>query len=148
MTQRRNTRVTKRGSIWMASAAAIALIFGVTQLSAFAQESKSAAKPKLDITFKSEPDPPKTGDNGFEVTVKGPDAKPITDADVSVVFYMAAMPSMNMPEMRNSIPLKHDAKGLYRGTGNVMMGGRWDVTVTVKRGGKEIGSKKFVVTAK
>jgi hypothetical protein len=28
-----------------------------------------------------------------------------------------------------------------------MMAGKWDVTVMVKRGGKEIGSKKFPVTA-
>ena len=30
----------------------------------------------------------------------------------------------------------------------VMMAGKWDATVTVKRAGKEIGSKKFPVTAK
>lgn len=102
----------------------------------------------LSITFNSDPAPPRTGENAFDVTVMNPAEQPVTDADVSVEFYMAAMPEMKMPEMRNSIPLTHDANGRYRGTGNVMMGGRWDVTVMVKRGGKEIGSKKFVVTAK
>jgi hypothetical protein len=108
----------------------------------------AAEKSALDITFKSEPDPPKTGDNTFEVTVKGPDGKSITDADVSVNFYMAAMPSMNMPEMRNTVRLKHVKDGRYRGTGNVTMAGRWDVTIVVTKGGKEVGSRKVAITAK
>jgi hypothetical protein len=99
----------------------------------------------LDITFTSDPEPPKMGENTFEVMVMGAGAQPITDADVSVAFYMAAMP--NMPEMRNSIPLKHEGNGRYRGTGNVMMAGAWDATVMVMRGGQEIGSRKFNVTA-
>ena len=39
------------------------------------------------------------GDNTFEVMVTQ-DGKPVTDAMVSTEFYMPAMPSMNMPEMR------------------------------------------------
>jgi len=100
----------------------------------------------VEITFKSEPDPPKSGENTFEVTVKGSNGKPVTDADVSLDFYMAAMP--NMPEMRNTVRLKHVKEGRYRGTGNVMMAGRWDVTVAVTRGGKQIGSLELAVTAK
>ena len=61
---------------------------------------------------------------------------------------MAAMPSMNMPEMRNSVALKHAGDGRYRGTGNVAMAGRWDVTVSVSKGGKEIGTRKLTVTAR
>ncbi|MGH9199769.1 MAG: FixH family protein [Vicinamibacterales bacterium] len=102
----------------------------------------------VDITFKSEPEPPKMGENTFEVMVMGAGAQPITDADVSVAFYMAAMPSMNMPEMRNNVPLKHEGNGRYRGTGNVTMAGTWEATVTVMRGGQEVGSKKVTVTAK
>jgi hypothetical protein len=101
----------------------------------------------VDITFKSEPDPPKMGENTLEVMVMA-DGKPVTDADVAVEFYMPAMPAMNMAEMRNSVPLKHDSEGRYRGTGNVMMSGNWDATVRVRRGGQEIGSEKFPITAK
>lgn len=104
-------------------------------------------KTALDIALKSEPDPPKTGENTFEVTVRSPDGKPVTDAEVSVRFYMAAMPSMNMPEMRSTVTLKHVKNGVYRGTGNVMMGGRWDVTVVVARGGKEVGRRKLTIIA-
>jgi hypothetical protein len=52
-----------------------------------------------------------------------------------------------MPEMKNTVALKHQKAGAYSGTGQVMMAGKWDATVVVKRGGKEIGSKKFPITA-
>lgn len=100
----------------------------------------------LDITFKSEPDPPKAGENTFEVTVMR-DNQPVNDAEVSVQFYMPAMPEMKMPEMRNTVPLKHESGGRYRGTGNIVMAGKWDVTVIVMRGGKEVGSHKRSVSA-
>jgi Cu(I)/Ag(I) efflux system membrane fusion protein len=102
----------------------------------------------IDITFRSEPDPPKTGDTLFEVAVKDAEAQPVTDAEVSVQLFMPAMPTMNMPAMRNETKLPHAGGGVYRGPGQVMMAGQWDVTVAVKRGGKQIGSKKFPVAAR
>jgi len=102
---------------------------------------------KIEITFNSVPDPPRTGENTFDVMVMSA-GQPVTDVDVAVEFFMAAMPSMNMPEMRNTVALKHEGGGRYRGSGNVMMAGSWDATVTVKRGGQQIGSQKFPVTAK
>ena len=112
-----------------------------------AQAKPAADKPAIDIMLMSKPSPPKTGENTFEVTVKDAAGKPITNADVTATFYMAAMPAMKMPAMKNTITLKHQKDGTYTGTGQVMMAGKWDVTVTVKRAGKEIGSKKFPVTA-
>src|SRR2546428_7553977 len=67
----------------------------------------TAAAPaqQLDITFHSVPDPPKVGENQFEVMVKDPTGKPVDGADVSIQFFMAAMPTMNMPAMRNEVKL-------------------------------------------
>lgn len=101
----------------------------------------------VDITFKTEPDPVRTGENTFEVMVRQ-DGKPVTDAMVTTEFFMAAMPSMNMPEMRTKAELAHEGNGMYRGKGQVMMAGNWDVTVMAMRGGQEIGSRKITVTAK
>lgn len=109
--------------------------------------SAPAATGNVEVTFRSEPDPPKMGDNTFDVMVMS-GGQPVTDADVSVELLMAAMPEMKMAEMRNTVPLTHEGGGRYRGTGNVMMAGNWDATVTVKRGGQAIGSQKFPVTAK
>lgn len=100
----------------------------------------------VEVTLTNEPNPPRVGENTFAVTVRQNGA-PVTDADVAVEFFMEAMPSMNMAEMRNTIPLTHDGAGQYRGMGNVMMSGGWDVTVRVARGGQEIAAPKFPVTA-
>jgi len=128
--------------------AVVCAAFAMFSGNAVAQQPAAGKKATLDIMLMSKPSPPKMGENTFEVMVKGPDGKPITDADVTVLFFMAAMPAMKMPEMKNTVTLKHQKEGTYVGTGQVTMAGTWDATVTVKRAGKELGSKKFPVTAK
>jgi len=115
-----------------------------------APETTTAPRPRerLDITFRSQPDPPRTGDNTFEVAVRDPAGQPIADAEVSVAFYMAAMPTMNMPAMRSEARLPAVGGGMYRGSGQVMMAGRWDVTVTVSRSGQRLDSKHLTVVAR
>ncbi len=108
--------------------------------------NQQASAEGVEVTLTSEPDPPRMGENAFIVTVRE-NGEPITDATVAVEFFMAAMPSMNMAEMRNTIPLTHDSAGRYRGTGSVMMSGTWDVTVRVTRGGQEIAASRVPVTA-
>ena len=88
----------------------------------------------------------KTGANEFEVMVKGADGKPISDADVSVAFVMPATPQM--AEMKNDVKLKATRPGTYTGSGNVMMAGKWNVTLSVKKNGKEVGQKTLALTAK
>jgi uncharacterized GH25 family protein len=131
----------------MAVTAAIALAIGIAtpRHAEAAQQPAAGKKPMLDIMLMSKPSPPKTGENTFEVMVKDAAGKPVTDAEVTAMFFMAKMG--NMPEMKNNVTLKHQKDGTYVGTGQVMMAGKWDVTVSVKRAGKEIGSKKFPVTA-
>jgi hypothetical protein len=119
----------------------------VTRASA-AQEKPKAATMKaagLDIML-MQPMQPKAGDNQFEVMVNGADGKPLADADVSVLFVMPATASMS--EMRNEVKLKSAGAGKYTGMGQVMMAGKWNVTVSVKQKGKEVGQKKIALTAK
>jgi Cu(I)/Ag(I) efflux system membrane fusion protein/cobalt-zinc-cadmium efflux system membrane fusion protein len=99
------------------------------------------------ITFRTQPDPPKTGENQLEVTVKDASGKSIDDAEVSVQFFMPAMPTMAMPSMRSEAKLTPAGGGVYRGTGQVMMAGRWETTVTVTRGGQRLGTKQQQVVA-
>lgn len=110
--------------------------------------TQATSRPAVNITLTSKPTPPMTGSNTFEVTLKDASGSPVSDADVSLQFYMAAMPAMKMPEMKNTVPLKHVKDGVYSGAGSVMMAGSWDVTVSVKRGGKEVASKKLPLMAK
>jgi RND family efflux transporter MFP subunit len=108
----------------------------------------AAPAERLEITFRPQPDPPRTGDNVLEVSVSDASGQPISDAEVSVTFFMAAMPTMNMPAMRNETTLPPVGGGVYRGSGQVMMGGRWDVTVNVSKDGQRLGSRQFAVVAR
>jgi RND family efflux transporter MFP subunit len=102
-----------------------------------------AAAPRLDITFRTRPDPPRAGDTTFEVIVKDSGGQPVTDAAVTAMLFMPAMPSMNHPAMRSQATLTHDGGGTYHGAGQVTMAGRWDVTVNVTREGRTLGSRQF-----
>jgi RND family efflux transporter MFP subunit len=111
-------------------------------------EGAPAAGQTLDIAFRSQPDPPRTGETLFEVAVKGGAGQPLTDVEVTVQLFMPAMPTMNMPAMRNETKLPHVGGGVYRGPGQVMMAGRWDVTVTVVKDGQQLGRRQLAVVAR
>ena len=100
------------------------------------------------ITFKVDPSQPKGGaENTFHVTVADPAGKPVTDAQVQVMFVMPAMPSMGMGEMRSSYTLKWNGTE-YVGTGTISMAGPWNVSVDARRGNQSLGSYKTQVDAK
>jgi len=101
----------------------------------------------MEIEVAIEPNPPSPGDNTIGVTVKK-DGAPVTDANVTTVFSMPAMPAMNMPEMRSSATLQPAGEGRYRGVGRLSMAGTWNVRVTVTRNGQELGTKNVSIVAK
>jgi Cu(I)/Ag(I) efflux system membrane fusion protein/cobalt-zinc-cadmium efflux system membrane fusion protein len=113
-----------------------------------APAASSAARDRLDIALRTQPDPPKMGDSQFEVTVKDASGDPIDGAEVSIQFFMAAMPTMNMPAMRNEVKLNPAGSGMYRGRGEIMMAGRWDATVTVTKNGQRVGVKQLTLVAR
>jgi membrane fusion protein, copper/silver efflux system len=111
-------------------------------------QSTSPGGQGVNIQFHSKPDPLQSGSNTIEVSVKQPDGVPVTDATVTAVFLMPAMPAMNMPAMRSDAPLTHVGNGTYRGTGQLSMGGTWNVNVTVSRGAETLGTSRFSIVAK
>jgi hypothetical protein len=126
------------------SSALVVTALSVLAVSPAIAQTKATAK-GLDIML-MQPKDVKTGANQFEVMVKGEDGKPLVDADVSVVFVMPATPQM--AEMKNEVKLKATRPGTYTGSGNVMMAGQWNVTLSVKKNGKEVGQKTLALTAK
>jgi Cu(I)/Ag(I) efflux system membrane fusion protein/cobalt-zinc-cadmium efflux system membrane fusion protein len=102
---------------------------------------------RISIDLAVSPQPLKAGPATLTATVKSADGRPIGDATVTVVFAMAAMPSMNMPAMRASTTLAA-AGGGYRGTIDIPMAGRWDVTITVTRGADRLGSRRMTIIAR
>ncbi len=113
-----------------------------------AASQAGASRAALDIALRVQPDPPKVGENTFEVTVKDDKGQPVADADVAIQFFMAGMPTMNMPAMRNEVKLSAAGGGVYRGAGEVTMGGRWDATVVVSRQGQRLGAKQLPITTR
>ena len=69
-------------------------------------------------------------------------------APIAMTISTLAMPTMNMPAMQNGTTLPHVGGGVYRGPGQVLMGGRWDVTVTVGKNGQSLGQKQFALVAR
>ena len=108
----------------------------------------SDATDGLVVTFGTAPSPPAKGENQIIVTVKRSDGSPVTDGNVTAVFSMAAMPSMNMPAMRTETPLPHAAEGRYSGTAMLSMGGTWDVAISVRSGATQVASRRTSVIAK
>ncbi|MGA1982788.1 MAG: efflux RND transporter periplasmic adaptor subunit [Acidobacteriaceae bacterium] len=103
---------------------------------------------KLD--FHADSDPLKAGeDNVFRVALTGADGKPIPDAHVTVALIMPAMPSMSMPEMKNSFELPWSAgQHLYMGKGQPPMSGSWNVTVEARKSGAVIATFHTHLNAK
>jgi YtkA-like len=65
-------------------------------------------------------------------------ALPISGAEVTVTFFMLAMPSMNIAAMKWSSKGTDDGKGIYEGKGDLGSGGIWQVTITARQNGQII----------
>lgn len=113
-----------------------------------APAAASTSSQSFNIDFKTDPSPPQSGENTVEVTITNANGSALNDANVEAIFYMPAMPSMNMPEMRSVFSLKNEGNGRYRGAGRLVMNGTWEVTVNVTRGGDKLGSKRMTIVAK
>lgn len=102
------------------------------------QQAGTVAVAKLSLTI--DPDPPRGGEeNNFHAQLTDSAGKPIPGAKVTVTLVMPAMPSMNMPEMRNSFDLP-EMGGMYLGKGQVQSGGSWNVVATATKDGKTIAT--------
>jgi len=99
------------------------------------------------IDFTTDPNPAHRGSNLFRVKLNGTDGEPIPGAEVTVTFFMAAMPVMGMGAMNTTTQLSAKSLGVYEGTGVLESGGTWQVTVTVKHNGKTIGTKQLRINA-
>jgi hypothetical protein len=113
---------------------------------------KAEKKPEATISLTTKPTPAAAGETTLTVTAKDASGKPITGADVSVEFVMP--PMGGMAEMKNKVALKPAtdpklaAEGTYVGSGQIMMAGKWNVTVDVRVGGKTVADKKLTITAR
>jgi Cu(I)/Ag(I) efflux system membrane fusion protein/cobalt-zinc-cadmium efflux system membrane fusion protein len=103
--------------------------------------------PQANLELNSDPTPPRKGGNAFRVKLTDANGAPISGAEVSVTFFMPAMPAMGMAAMRTPVTLSDKGKGLYEGSGQLESGGTWQVTILAKKNGQLIATKQLSVNA-
>jgi Cu(I)/Ag(I) efflux system membrane fusion protein/cobalt-zinc-cadmium efflux system membrane fusion protein len=99
------------------------------------------------IEFTTDPSPPQKGNNTFRVKLTDSMGTAVAGADITVTFFMAAMPAMGMAAMNTTAKLSDKGNGLYEGPGTLGSGGTWRVTITAQKNGQIIATKQLSVDA-
>ena len=116
--------------------------------SSAAQSQASGSQPEqIEIEMTTEPSTPQKGKNTVSIKLTGAHGKPVDGVQVSVTFFMPAMPAMGMAAERATAALSAKGQGNYEGPIELESGGTWQVTVTVQRAGATIATKKLTVDA-
>ena len=95
----------------------------------------------------TQPSPPQKGSNIFQVKLTDASGKPVTGAQVTVTFFMPAMPAMGMAAMKTVVRASDKGGGMYEGTGSLGSGGTWQVTIAAVQNGQTVVNKQFTVDA-
>jgi multidrug efflux pump subunit AcrA (membrane-fusion protein) len=112
-----------------------------------AAAAMNAPTEQITIDYSSTPSPPHAGSNVFRAKLTGADSAPVTGAQVTVTYFMAAMPAMGMAAMRTVATLNEKGGGVYEGPGQVPMSGTWQVTVLATKNGQTLAQKQLDVSA-
>jgi Cu(I)/Ag(I) efflux system membrane fusion protein/cobalt-zinc-cadmium efflux system membrane fusion protein len=107
----------------------------------------NGASAQISIDYSSTPFPPRPGSNTFRVKLTGREGQPFAGAQVTVTYFMAAMPAMGMAAMRTIATLADKGGGNYEGPGQVPMAGSWQVTIVASKDGQTIAQKQVDVNA-
>src|ERR1700732_1075793 len=112
-----------------------------------AASMNAATEQQANVELTTDPDPPHKGSNTVRVRLTGPGGKPITGANVTVTFYMAAMPAMGMAAMKTVINPSDKGGGIYEGKCALGSGGTWQVTIQTQQNGQTIANKQLTLNA-
>ena len=104
-------------------------------------------RPSVSVDLTTDPSPPTRGKNKLTVTLKEGSGIPLAGAQVSVTFYMAAMPSMGMTAMKAQSTLTDKSDGNYEGSIDLQSGGTWQVTIVATKDGQAIAGKQVNISA-
>ncbi|MGD0486962.1 MAG: FixH family protein [Syntrophorhabdales bacterium] len=109
----------------------IVLLLTVVVASTAGAITKKAGDYTMDVTM--DKNPPVTGKNIVEVSVKDKTGKAVTDAKVTVEYSMPGMPGMPAMNYKSDAELKGET---YKAVISPSMAGSWNVAIKVARGGK------------
>jgi membrane fusion protein, copper/silver efflux system len=102
--------------------------------------------PEAEVEFSTSPSPPSKGNNTFRAKLSENGA-PVAGAEITVTFFMPAMPAMGMAAMRTVVKLADQGGGNYEGAGVLQSGGTWQVTLVARKSGQTLATKRFSVNA-
>src|SRR5271169_4141800 len=105
------------------------------------------AIPQASIEFSSDPNPMVRGHNKVILTLRDAKGAPITGVQVTVFFYMAAMPAMGMAAMRAQGTADDQRNGTYAADIELPSGGTWSLTISASKNGTTIATKQADVSA-
>jgi len=109
--------------------------------------SGTMSAPQGTIELTTEPNPPRKGGNLIRVKLNDERGAPVSGAQVTATFNMAAMPAMGMAAMRVPITLTDKGNGLYVGSGELQSGGTWQVSILARKNDQVLVSKQLSVNA-
>jgi RND family efflux transporter MFP subunit len=99
------------------------------------------------LEFSTEPSPPRKGNNALRVKLTSAEGKPSTAAQVTVTFYLPAMPAMGMAAIKKVATLAGKGDGTYEGSLELPSGGSYQVTIVALSNGQTIASKQLALNA-
>jgi len=105
------------------------------------------AIPQDSVEFTSDPNPLVRGHNKLIVSLRDSKDRPISGAQVTVSFYMAAMPAMGMAAMRAQGVADDQGNGTYSANIELPSGGTWSLTISASKGGQPIATRQMDVSA-
>jgi Cu(I)/Ag(I) efflux system membrane fusion protein/cobalt-zinc-cadmium efflux system membrane fusion protein len=106
----------------------------------------SSDLPRAKMEFSTVPSPPSKGENKVRVKLSANGA-PVAGAQVTVTFFMPAMPAMGMAAARTVVKLEDKGGGLYEGSGELPTGGTWQVTLVAQKDGQTLATRQMSVNA-
>jgi Cu(I)/Ag(I) efflux system membrane fusion protein/cobalt-zinc-cadmium efflux system membrane fusion protein len=95
----------------------------------------------------TDPTPPRRGSNLVRVKLSDANNAPLAGSEVSVTFFMPAMPAMGMAAMRTPVSLADRGNGIYEGSAQLDSGGTWQVTIVAKKNGQTVATKQLSLNA-
>lgn len=121
--------------------------FSPPQQDAHTADTQPKKTEQIKVDFATDPSTPHKGKNIVRVKLTGTNGEPVDGAQVSVTFYMPAMPAMGMAAEHAVANLSATNHGMYEGPLELESGGTWQVTVTVQKAGATIATAKLTVDA-